>query len=209
MRQLTYALWLKNNVDFSTHSGLINVITAAFNGDSNFSSRFTFTQFPPELSDDVRPLSELVSANGLAFNDHSFISMVQFGYVKTFIVNVQLPEYGYDSFTRLVVYGGEPIAQQFDFSGSGFIALTIIVNSPWHTRLTGSNPILRNWDPFNAIPLTLGGGHSGTDRYMTIPVLPGETLEFKFVDPCDHYEPGPNRIYVAGSEDEQLHLGNI
>jgi hypothetical protein len=209
MRQLTYAVWLKNNVDFSTHSGLINVITAAFNGDSPFSSRFTFTQFPPELADDVRQLAELVDANGLAFNDRSFISMVQFGYVKTFVVNIQLPEYGYDSFTRLVFYGGEPIAQQFDFSGGDFIALTLIVNSPWNTRLTGSNPILRNWDPLNAIPLTFGGGHGGAEWYLTIPVIPGETLEFKFVNPYDQYEPGPNRIYTAGPDDEQLHLGRL
>jgi hypothetical protein len=205
MRQLTYALWLKNDIDFSTHSGLINVITAAFNGDSHYSSRFTFTQYPPEMAADIQQLAELVTGSGLVINDQCFISLVQFGYVKTLIANINLPEYGDDSFTRLIVYGGELIAQQFDFSGDNFIALTITVNSPWNTRLTGSTPTLRTWDPLNPIPLGFTGGYTPSWT-VTIPVIPGETIEFKFVNPYGQYEPGPNRIYIPGTNDEQLYF---
>jgi hypothetical protein len=205
MRQLTYALWLKNNLDFSTHSGLINVVTAAFNGDNHFSGRFTFTQYPPDMAADIQQLAALVTANGLAINDQCFISLVQFGYVKTFIANINLPEYGPDSFTRLIAYGGELVAQQFDFSASNFITLTITVNSPWHTRLTGSTPTLKTWDPLNAIPLVFTGDHNPSWT-LTIPVIPGETLEFKFVNPYGQYEPGPNRVYTAGDIDDQLYF---
>jgi Starch binding domain len=217
MKQLTYALWLKSTTDFSTKSGLVNVITAAFNGISHSNRRFSFTDYPPEYSSDIQQLADLVNGCGFAIGEGSFISMIEFGFVRTYIANISLPAYGEGSFVRFIVYGDEPIAQQFDFSGSevstpdvtapSFINLTITVNSPYPVFLTGSSPILRNWDPFNAIPLLFLGGRSGPAWNLTIPLLPGEMLEFKLVDANGQYEPGPNRVYTAGNVDDQLYIG--
>jgi hypothetical protein len=206
MRQLTYALWLKNDLDFSTHPGLINVVTAAFNGDSHFSNRFTFTQYPPELAFDVQELTEMVTNCGLQISDQSFISLVQFGGVKTYTVNINLPAYGYDSFIRFIAYGGKPVAQQFDFSGEYFINLTLTLHSVRRMFVTGSSPIVRNWDPFNPIPLALTSDGRVRSWSLTIPMIPGETLEYKFLDAHGQYEPGPNRHYTAGADDEQISI---
>ena len=211
MKQLTYALWLKSTTDFSTRSGLVNVITAAFNGISHSNQRFSFTDYPPEYSSDIQQLADLVNGGGFAIGEGSFISAIEFGFVRTYIANISLPAYGKGSFVRFIVYGDEPIAQQFDFSGSDFsgsdfINLTVTVNSPRPVFLTGSSPILRNWDPFNAIPLLFLGGRGGPAWNLTIPLLPGEMLEFKLVDANGQYEPGPNRFYTAGHSDDQLYI---
>lgn len=218
MKQLTYALWLKSTADFSTHSGLVNVITAAFNGISHSNRRFSFTDYPPEYAADIQQLADLVSGCGFAIGEDSFISALEFGFVRTYIANISLPAYGEGSFVRFIVYGDEAIAQQFDFSGPDFINLSITVNAPGRVFLTGSNPILRNWDPFNAVPLLFLGGTSGMSGTsgpdgrggpawsLTIPLLRGETLEFKLVDAYGQYEPGPNRIYTAGDGDDQLYI---
>ena len=207
MKQLTYALWLKSTADFSTHSGLVNVITAAFNGISHSNRRFSFTDYPAEYAADIQRLADLVSDSGFAIGEDSFISVIEFGFVRTYIANISLPAYGEGSFVRFIVYGDEAIAQQFDFSGPDFINLTITVNSPGRVFLTGSNPILRNWDPFNAVPLLFLGGRGGPAWNLTIPLLPGEILEFKLVDAYGQYEPGPNRVYTAGNTDDQLYIG--
>jgi len=207
MKQLTYALWLKSTADFSTHSGLVNVITAAFNGISHSNRRFSFTDYPAEYAADIQRLADLVSDSGFAIGEESFISALEFGFVRTYIANISLPAYGEGSFVRFIVYGDEAIAQQFDFSGPDFINLTITVNSPGRVFLTGSNPILRNWDPFNAVPLLFLGGRGGPAWNLTIPLLPGEILEFKLVDAYGQYEPGPNRVYTAGNTDDQLYIG--
>ena len=207
MKQLTYALWLKSTADFSTHSGLVNVITAAFNGISHSNRRFSFTDYPAEYAADIQRLADLVSDSGFAIGEESFISALEFGFVRTYIANISLPAYGDGSFVRFIVYGDEAIAQQFDFSGPDFINLTITVNSPGRVFLTGSNPILRNWDPFNAVPLLFLGGRGGPAWNLTIPLLPGEILEFKLVDAYGQYEPGPNRVYTAGNTDDQLYIG--
>jgi hypothetical protein len=206
MKQLTYALWLKSTTDFSTKSGLVNVITAAFNGISHSNRRFDFTDYPPEYSSDIQQLADLINGCGFAIGEGSFISVIEFGFIRTYIANISLPAYGEGSFVRFIVYGDEPIAQQFDFSGSDFINLTMTVNSPCPVFLTGSSPILRNWDPFNAIPLLFLGSRSGPAWNLTIPLLPGEMLEFKLVDGNNQYEPGPNRIYTAGNADDQLYI---
>jgi hypothetical protein len=206
MKQLTYALWLKSTTDFSTHSGLVNVITAAFNGISHSNRRFSFTDYPAEYAADIRQLADLVSGCGFAIGEDSFISLIEFGFVRTYIANISLPAYGNGSFVRFIVYGDQPIAQQFDFSGSDFINLTITVNAPTAVFLTGSNPILRNWDPFNAVPLLFPGGTGGPAWNLSIPLLRGETLEFKLVDSYGQYEPGPNRVYTAGDVDDQLYI---
>ena len=208
MRQLTYALWLKSTTDASTHTGLVNVMTAAFNGISYSNRRFTFADYPPELEADVQQLFTLVTDSGLQVDDSCFISLVEFGHVKTYIVNVHLPGYGHDSFTRFIVYGGEPVAQQFDFSGYDFITLSITVNSPEKLFLTGSGPALRNWDPFNAIPLSFIGERGGPFWTLSVPMIPGETLEYKLVDAYGQYEPGPNRTYTAGYSDDQIEIGS-
>jgi len=207
MKQLTYALWLKSTADFSTHSGLVNVITAAFNGISHSNRRFSFTDYPAEYAADIQRLADLVSDSGFAIGEESFISALEFGFVRTYIANISLPAYGEGSFVRFIVYGDEAIAQQFDFSGPDFINLTITVNSPGRVFLTGSSPILRNWDPFNAVPLLFLGGRGGPAWNLTIPLLPGEILEFKLVDAYGQYEPGPNRVYTAGNTDDQLYIG--
>jgi Starch binding domain len=206
MKLITYALWLKSTTDFSTQSGLVNVITAAFNGIGHSNRRFSFTDYPPEYSSDIQQLTDLVNGCGFAITEGSFISSIGFGFVRTYIVNISLPAYGEGSFVRFIVYGDEPIAQQFDFSGLDFINLTMTVNAPGPVFLTGSSPILRNWDPFNAIPLLFLGGRSGPSWNLTIPLLPGEMLEFKFVDANGQYEPGPNRVYIAGNSDDQLYI---
>jgi hypothetical protein len=206
MRQLTYALWLKNNTDFSTHPGLINVITAAFNGDSHFRSRYSFIQYPSELTSDVQQLTELVTDCGLPINDQSFIALVQFGAVKTYTANINLPKYGDDSFVRFIAYGGELVAQQCDFSGTHFINLTIKVNSLRSVFLTGSSPILRNWDSLNPIPLPFTGDGRARSWTLSIPMIPGETLEYKFLNAHGQYEPGPNRHYTAGADDAQINI---
>jgi Starch binding domain len=206
MKQLTFALWLKSTADFSTQSGVVNVITAAFNGISHSNRRFSFTDFPPEYAADIQQLADLVSGGGFAINEGSFISLIEFGLVRTYIANISLPAYGEGSFVRFIAYGNEPIAQQFDFSGSDFISLTITVNSPGRIFLTGSNPILRNWDPFNAVPLVFVGGPGGPLWNLTIPLFPGEILEFKLVNANGQYEPGPNRVYTAGNADDQLYI---
>jgi hypothetical protein len=207
MKLLTYALWLKSTADYSTHSGLVNVITAAFNGISHSNRRFSFTDYPAEYAADIQQLADLVSDSGFAIGEDSFISALGFGFVRTYIANISLPAYGEGSFVRFIVYGDEAIAQQFDFSGPDFINLTITVNSPGRVFLTGSNPILRNWDPFNAVPLLFLGGRGGPAWNLTIPLLRGETLEFKLVDAYGQYEPGPNRVYTAGDTDDQLYIG--
>jgi len=256
MKQLTYALWLKSTTGFSTKSGLVNVITAAFNGISHSNRRFSFTDYPPEFSSDIQQLTDLVSGGGFAIGADSFISALEFGFVRTYIVNISLPAYGEGSFMRLIVHGDEPIAQQFDFSSPDvtapgvsspyittpdirtphFINLTITVNSPRPVFLTGSSPILRNWDPFNPIPLLFLGSSSSPSGpiaptapsslialnaptapndptapswNLTIPLLPGEFLEFKLVDAYGQYEPGPNRIYTAGHTDDQLYIDAV
>jgi len=209
MKQLTYALWLKSTTDFSTHSGLVNVITAAFNGISHSNRRLSFTDYPIEYASDIQQLAGLVSDCGFAIGEDSFISLVEFGFVRTYIANISLRAYGERSFVRFIVYGDEAIAQQFDFSGPDFINLTITVNAPGAVFLTGSNPILRNWDPFNAVPLLFPGGTGGTGGSawsLSIPLLRGETLEFKLVDGYGQYEPGPNRVYTAGDVDDQLYI---
>jgi hypothetical protein len=206
MKQLTYALWIKSTTDFSTHSGLVNVITAAFNGISHSNRRFSFTDYPAECAADIQQLADLASGCGFAIGEDSFISLVEFGFVRTYIANISLPAYGNDSFVRFIVYGDQPIAQQFDFSGSDFINLTITVNAPTAVSLTGSNPILRNWDPFNAVPLLFLGGTGGPAWNLSIPLLRGETLEFKLVDGYGQFEPGPNRVYTAGDVDDQLYI---
>jgi hypothetical protein len=216
MKQLTYALWLKSTADFSTHSGLVNVITAAFNGISHSNRRFSFTDYPAEYAADIQQLADLVSGSGFAIGEDSFISLVEFGFVRTYIANISLPAYGERSFVRFIAYGDEAIAQQFDFSGSGFggpdfsgsnfITLTITVNSPGAVFLTGSNPILRNWDPLNAIPLLFLGDKGGPAWSLSIPLLRGETIEFKLVDSYGQYEWGPNRVYTAGDLDDQLYI---
>ena len=226
MKQLTYALWLKSTADFSTNAGLVNVITAAFNGISHSNRRISFTDYPAEYGADIRQLTDLVSGSGFAIGEDSFISVIEFGFVRTYIANISLPAYGEGSFVRFIVYGDQPIAQQFDFSGpdfsgSNFITLTITVNSPSPVFLTGSSPILRNWDPFNAVPLLFPGGTggngatdgpgawSGPALSLSIPLLRGETLEFKLVDAYGQYEPGPNRVYTAGDADDQLYIDLI
>lgn len=206
MKQLTYALWLKSTPDFSTHAGLVNVITAAFNGIPHSNRRFSFTDYPAEYAAEIQQLADLVSGSGFAIGEDSFISLVEFGFVRTYIANISLPAYGDGSFVRFIIYGGEPIAQQFDFSGPDFINLTITVNAPTAVFLTGSNPILRNWDPFNAVPLLFAGGTGGPAWNLSIPLFRGETLEFKLVDGYGQYEPGPNRVYTAGDVDDQLYI---
>ncbi len=206
MRQLTYAIWLKSTTDASTHTGLVNVMTAAFNGISYSNRRFTFTDYPPELEIEVQRLATLVGDNGLQINESCFISLVEFGYVRTYIVNISLPQYGYDSFTRFIVYGEEAVAQQFDFSGYDFITLSITVKAEGNIFITGSSPAIRNWDPFNAVPLSFIGGRGGPFRTVSIPLMPGETLEYKLVDADGQYEPGPNRTYTAGYTDDQVEI---
>ena len=211
MKQLTYALWLKSTTDFSTHSGLVNVITAAFNGISHSNRRFSFTDYPAEYAADIQQLADLVSGCGFSIGEGSFISALEFGFVRTYIANISLPAYGEGSFVRFIVYGDEAIAQQFDFSGPDFINLTITVNAPGRVFLTGSSPILRNWDPFNAVPLLFSGSTSGPDGRggpawsLSIPLLRGEMLEFKLVDSYGQYEPGPNRVYTAGDVDKTIY----
>ncbi len=206
MRQLTYALWLKNDIDYSTRSGLINVVTAAFNGDSHFRNQFTFANYPPELAFDIQELTGLINDCGLAINDHSFISLVQFGAVKTYTANINLPKYGDDSFIRFIAYDGKLVAQQFDFSGPHFIKLTFKVNALRSIFLTGSSPIVRNWDPLNPIPLPFTSDNWGSSWTLTVPMIPGETLEYKFLNVHGQYEPGPNRYYTAGTYDEQISI---
>jgi len=206
MRQLTYALWLKNTTDFSTHPGLINVVTASFNGESHFRSRYTFMHHPPELTFDIQQLTQLITNSGLLVNDQSFIALVQFGAVKSYTANINLPKYGDDSFIRFIAYGGELVAQQFDFSGTHFINLTIKVNSLRNVFLTGSSPIVRNWDPLNPIPLPFTGDGRDRSWTLTLPMIPGETLEYKFLNVHGQYEPGPNRHYTAGADDAQISI---
>ena len=206
MKQLTFALWLKSTADFSTQSGLVNVITAAFNGIGHSNRRFSFTDYPPAYASDVQQLVDLVNAGGFAIGQDSFFSLIEFGFVRTYIANISLPAYGEGSFVRFIVYRNEPVAQQFDFSGSEFTSLTITVNSPGRVFLTGSNSILRNWDPFNAVPLQFHGGEGGPVWKLTIPLFPGEILEYKLVSANGQYEPGPNRIYTAGNADDQLYI---
>jgi starch binding protein with CBM20 domain len=206
MKQLTFALWLKSTTDFSTQSGLVNVITAAFNGISHSNRRFSFTDYPPEYASDIQQLADLVSDGGFAIGEGSFISLIEFGFVRTYIANISLPAYGEGSFVRFIMYGNKPVAQQFDFNGPDFVSLTITANSPHRVFLTGSNSILRNWDPFNAVPLVFDGGAGGPLWTLTIPLLPGEILEFKLVYADGQYEPGPNRVYTAGNSDDQLYI---
>ena len=206
MKQLTFALWLKSTADFSTQSGLVNVITAAFNGIGHSNRRFSFMDYPPAYAADIQQLADLAYAGGFAIGQDSFFSLIEFGFVRTYIANISLPAYGEGSFVRFIVYGNEPVAQQFDFSGSDFISLTITVNSPERIFLTGSNPILRNWDPFNALPLQFHGGAGGPVWNLTIPLFPGEILEYKLVSESGQYEPGPNRVYTAGNADDQLYI---
>jgi len=210
MNQTTYALWLKSaKPEFFKSSGLVNVITAAFNGISHSNRRFSYTDYPSDFSSDLRELTSLVASWGFAIGENSFISVVEFGFVRTYIVNICLPEYGDSSFVRFVVYGDMLVAQQFDFSGSNFINLSVTVNSPTGVYLTGSNAILRNWDSYNAVPLSLPGGPGSNLWSLTIPMLPGKLLEFKLVDTNGRYEQGPNRTYTAGSVNDQLFIDGL
>lgn len=207
MNQTTYALWLKSaDPEFFKRSGLVNVITAAFNGISHSNRRFSYTQLPSEYAADLRQLTALVAGWGFAIGEESFISVVEFGYIRTYIVNISLPEYGDNSFVRFVVYGDVPVAQQFDFNGSDFINLTVTVSSPTGVYLTGSSPLLRNWDPYNAIPLFYHGSQDDNVWSITIPLFPGELIEFKLVDADGRYEHGPNRTYIAGYLNDQLFI---
>jgi hypothetical protein len=204
MNQTTYALWLKSaKSEFIEGPGLVNVITAAFNGISHSNRRFSFTDYPSQYASDLRHLTSLVAASGFSIGEDSFISAVEFGFVRTYVVNISLPEYGDESFVRFVIYGDVPVAQQFDFSGSKFINLSVTVNSPSSVYLTGSNPILRNWDSHNAVPL-FPGSQDANVWNLNIPLLPGELIEFKLVDANGRYEPGPNRTYKAGDMNDQL-----
>jgi hypothetical protein len=206
MKQLTFALWLKSTADHSTQSGLVNVITAAFNGISHSNRRFSFTDYPPAYASDIRQLAGLVSDGGFAIGEGSFISLVEFGFVRTYIANIHLPAYGEGSFVRFIMYGNKPVAQQFDFNGSDFVSLNITVNSPHRIFLTGTNSILRNWDQFNPVPLVFVDGADSPAWNLTIPLLPGEIIEFKLVYADGQYEPGPNRVYTAGNADDQLYI---
>jgi hypothetical protein len=206
MKQLTYALWLKSTADFSIDSGLVNVITAAFNGVSHSNRRFSFTDYPAAYSSDIQGLADMLFDWGFPITNGSFISLIEFGFVRTYIANICLPAYGEQSFVRLIIYGNEPIAQQFDVSGSDFVILTISVNSPNAVFLTGSNPILRNWDNFNPVPLAFLGSTGGPSWNLSIPLLRGEVLEFKLVNGYGQYEAGPNRNYTAGDVDDHLFI---
>lgn len=210
MNQTTYAIWLKSaKPEFSQTAGLINVITAAFNGISHSNRRYSFSDYPSEYAADLRHLTSLLTSWGFTIGEDSFMSAIEFGFVRTYVVNISLPEYGDNSFVRFVIYGDTPVAQQFDFSGSNFINLTVTVNSPTGVYLTGSHPILGNWDSYNAIPLSFFGGQDNNTWTVTIPLLPGESIEFKLVDVNGLYEPGANRTYTAGEMNDQLLIDGL
>ena len=205
MKKLSYASWLKTTYDFAIRTEIIGVIADILNQKECPSATFSFNDYPPDLKDDVELFSNEIQEAGFQINAESFCAYLMYNGVKCYIGNVNLPKYGKDSFVRFInCY--EIVAQQFDFVGDNFVALTISVKSSENIFLTGGSPILRNWNPFNPLPFLFMGGRGGPFWELVIPVIPGETIEFKLVYANGQYEPGPNRTYTAKDVDDSIFI---